>query len=55
MIERQSPDTFCDTELLNDVCCPYSIKFCPFINNKNEQEIDNLKREIARLKKHQNH
>lgn len=47
---RQSPDVFCATELLNDVCCPYNIRFCPFVSNENQEEIERLKKEIERLK-----
>ena len=46
---RQIADNFVATELLSDVNFPYDAKYCPFINNS-DNEVEKLKKEIERLK-----
>lgn len=46
---RQIADNFVATELLSDINFPYDAKYCPFINNS-DNEVEKLKKEIERLK-----
>lgn len=48
---KQVADNFVATELLTDYNYPYNIRFCPFIPSPKCNEIEQLKKEIARLKK----